>query len=358
MDEPTVKRTGWSQFRQLLPFVAWLVVFFLGWTWLVVVNDDWQTVTSHWPIAAAMAFGSYIAGSTPMGGGTVGFPVLVLLFELPGSLGRNFGLAVQSIGMVSASIYIFSSRKPVYWGLLKPALFGVLLGTPLGAVAVAPFMPDIWVKLAFAIIWCSFGLMHLVKLTELIAAQGVSRRWQPRNSILGFAVGITGGIVASITGVGIDMIVYATLVLLYRADLKIAIPTSVVLMAFTSVVGITVNVALSYVNPSRYYLDPEVYANWLAAAPVVALGAPLGAFVVQLVSRKPTLLIVSLLCIGQFVWTVIHEGLSGFGLAIAIAGVLGINAIFHLLYFLGRDVAFATDPAVSSGANMSPVRRL
>jgi len=215
-------------------------------------------------------------------------------------------------------------------------------------VALAPFMPDMWVKLAFAIIWCSFGLMHLVKLPELIAAQGVSRRWQGRNSILGFAVGVTGGIVASITGVGIDMIVYATLVLLYRADLKIAIPTSVVLMAFTSVVGIAVNVGLSYVNPSRYYLDPEVYANWLAAAPVVALGAPLGAFVVQLVSRKPTLLIVSLLCIGQFVWTVIHEGLSGFGLVVAIAGVLGINAIFHLLYFLGRDAAFSHDPTRSA----------
>jgi hypothetical protein len=39
-----------------------------------------------------MAFGSYVAGSTPMGGGTVGFPILVLLFDLPATLGRDLCL--------------------------------------------------------------------------------------------------------------------------------------------------------------------------------------------------------------------------------------------------------------------------
>ena len=99
-----------------------------------------------------MTLGSYLAGSTPMGGGTVGFPVLVLLFEQPGSLGRNFGLAIQSIGMVSASIYILCRRQPVDWKLLRPALLGSLIGTPLGCFFVAPFVPDIWVKLTFAVI--------------------------------------------------------------------------------------------------------------------------------------------------------------------------------------------------------------
>ncbi len=48
------------------------------WTWLVFDSDRWDDVTAHWPIALAM--GSYVAGSTPMGGGKVGFRILVLLF--------------------------------------------------------------------------------------------------------------------------------------------------------------------------------------------------------------------------------------------------------------------------------------
>ena len=47
---------------------------------LLSLANIWQTLVDHWGIALAMAIGSYAAGSTPMGGGTVGFPVLVLLF--------------------------------------------------------------------------------------------------------------------------------------------------------------------------------------------------------------------------------------------------------------------------------------
>ncbi len=268
-------QTATCRLRQMWPFGLWLAAFYSVWLLIVVTGDYWPTVKAHWPIALAMSFGSYIAGSTPMGGGSVGFPVLVLLFGLPGSLGRNFGLAVQSIGMVSATIYIYSARRPLDRGLLRPALLGALIGTPLGAAFVAPFMPDLWVKLTFAVVWCSFGIMHLMKLNELVKAQGESERWRAWDRPIGLAIGITGGVVSAITGVGIDMIIYAILVLLYRADLKISIPTSVVLMAFTSLVGIASNVVLSQINPSLYYVDPEVFANWLAAAPVVALGARL-----------------------------------------------------------------------------------
>jgi uncharacterized membrane protein YfcA len=323
--------------RRMWPFVLWLCFFYIVWIAVVTIGNDWGTVRDHWPIALAMSFGSYIAGSTPMGGGTVGFPVLVLIFDFPGSLGRNFGLAVQSIGMVSASVYLFAARRPLHGRVLISGICGSLIGTPLGAAFVAPFVPDLWVKLLFAIVWASFGVMHLVKLRELVDAKGITEHWHRWDYPIGFAVGITGGVVASITGVGIDMLVYAVLVLLYRADLRISIPTSVVLMAFTSVIGISTNVMLSRLDPNLYPMAPEVYSNWLAAAPVVALGAPIGAIVVELISRKPTLLIVSALCIGQFVWTVIREGVAGFGLVAALMGVVAFNGIFHILYSLGHS---------------------
>ena len=63
--------------KALFPFFAWLVLFYGAWLALVVFGDHLRTVVEHWPMAAAMAAGSYVAGSTPMGGGTVGFPVLL-----------------------------------------------------------------------------------------------------------------------------------------------------------------------------------------------------------------------------------------------------------------------------------------
>ena len=261
--------------KALSPFIAWLVLFYGVWFALVVYGDYIGTVLSHWPMAAAMAVGSYVAGSTPMGGGTVGFPVLVLLMDLPAKLGRDFSFAIQAVGMTSASIYILCSRQELEWPMLRAALPGALLGTPLGIFFVAPLASDLFIKLLFAAMWCSFGLLHLRRINEITSYQGMTPHNKAFDHRVGFLVGFFGGLtIASITGVGIDMFLYMFLVLWCHADLKIAIPTSVVLMAFTSVVGVFTKLAFGG-------LQPGTFENWLAAAPVVALGAPFGALVVS-----------------------------------------------------------------------------
>ena len=305
--------------QYLWVWFLWLAGFYLTWAWLAFGQQGWAEVRSHWPIALAMFFGSYVAGSTPMGGGTVGFPILVLLFGLPASLGRDFSFAVQSIGMTSASIYILSRRQPLAWSMLKGTMAGSLFGTPLGILFVSPLVPEIWIKLVFAVIWASFGILHLFRIGEISSHEGMTEfdeRWDFR---VGLVVGLfSGASVAAVTGVGIDMVLYAALVLLCRADLKVAIPTSVIVMAFTSVLGIAVKALVTGI-------EPGVYENWLAAAPVVALGAPLGAFAVNLIGRKPTLLFVAVLCVGQFVWTCQTEratlGATGIAGALLAVGV-------------------------------------
>ena len=298
---------------------AWMILFFAVWAWLVFGQDRWSDVVDHWGIAVAMAVGSYAAGSTPMGGGTVGFPILVLLFREPAELGRDFSFAVQAIGMTSASIFILARRQPLAWAMLKGALLGTLLGTPLGIFLVAPIVPALWIKIVFAVVWASFGLLHLWRIGEIAGHDGMTEfdeRWDFR---VGLAVGIgAGATVSSVTGVGIDMVLYTVLVLLCRADLKIAIPSSVIIMAFTSVVGILTKMAFTGVRPG-------VFENWLAAAPVVAFGAPLGAFMVDLIGRKPTLLFVAFLCVAQFIWTCWVErvslGLGGLLLSVLAVGL-------------------------------------
>jgi uncharacterized membrane protein YfcA len=304
----------------------------------VVASGAWPRVAEHWGIAAAMLAGSYVAGSTPMGGGTVGFPILVLVFDQSASLGRDFGFAIQSIGMTSASIFILCTGRPLERRLLCWAMLGSLLATPPAVVWLAPHVDERVMKMLFAVVWGSFGIMHLVKLNEICAASGMTRTSAAFDRTAGLLIGIVGGgLIASLTGVGIDMLLYVVLVLLARADLKIAIPTSVVIMAWTSLLGISTLFALSRLAPAGWTPDPELSGSWLAAAPVVALGAPFGAFVVNLIGRKPTLLFVSVLCLVQFGWMAWSEraSLGGAGLALSLAGLLAFNAAFHVMHALG-----------------------
>lgn len=305
--------------RRLWIWFLWLALFYGTWAWMIFVQGSWEAAKEHWPIAVAMAAGSYAAGSTPMGGGTVGFPILVLLFDQPAQLGRDFSFAVQSIGMVSASIFILARRQPLAWAMLKGALLGTTLGTPLGIFLVAPWVPALWIKLIFAVVWGSFGLLHLWRIREIAGHEGMTdfdERWDGR---VGFVIGLlAGATVVSVSGVGVDMVLYSVLVLLCRADLKIAIPTSVIVMANSSVIGILTKMAVTGVQPG-------VFGNWLAAAPIVALGAPLGVLMVDLLGRKPTLIVVAVLCVGQLVWTLNREwdalGVSGVTLALVAVGL-------------------------------------
>nr|WP_136250005.1 sulfite exporter TauE/SafE family protein [Ningiella ruwaisensis] len=305
-----------------------LMGFYAVWLYLVVGNALWDTALAHWPMALAMAIGSYAAGSTPMGGGTVGFPVLVLLFELPASLGRDFSFAIQAIGMTSASIFILARRQPLAVSILSGAMLGSLVGLPLGIFFIAPQFPELWIKLIFGVVWASFGLLHLYRINEIAGHTGMTEmdeRWDFRFGIyLGLIASAT---VTSVTGVGIDMVIYTALILVCRADLKIAIPTSVCIMAFNSILGVSVKVF------SGQGLQPGVFENWLAAAPVVALGAPLGVYIVAKIGRKPTLLVVAALCVGQFIWTLHSEQeVLGFsGMAIALCSVAVCLIGFEIL---------------------------
>ncbi|QDU87061.1 Sulfite exporter TauE/SafE [Pirellulimonas nuda] len=331
---------------RLWPWLLWLAAFYAVWLYLVFGQGRWADVTEHWPIALAMALGSYVAGSTPMGGGTVGFPILVLLFDLPAKLGRDFSFAVQSIGMVSAAFFILSRRQTLAWGALRGAMLGSLIGTPVGMYWIAPLIPGLWIKVLFAVVWASFGLLHLYRINEIAGRHGHATRISDGGFGMGLIVGLaSGATVAAVTGVGIDMVLYGALVLLLHTDLKIAIPTSVVIMAFVSVLGITIKAATGTVTPG-------VYENWLAAAPVVALGAPLGALVVDLIGRKPTLLFVSVLCVGQFVWTCFHERatLGVTGVAASMAGVVVCLLGFEALRAWGNRLVErrgAAEPALA-----------
>lgn len=329
----------------MLPWIIWVVLFLGTWVTLVITQGWWDRVVEHWGIMIAMAIGSYVAGSTPMGGGTVGFPVLVLLFDQPAEFGRQFSFLIQSIGMTSAAIYILCSRKPVAWRVMIWAAISSAFALGLTHYLVFPFIAGTAVKLTFACIWGGFGLVTLVKLRELLAHHHPPTLSARSDALLGIGAGIVGGVASGMTGVGIDMVIYTALVLIYRADLRPAIATSVILMAWNSLVGTT----LCVIDGS---IEQEVFSNWLAASPIVLFGAPIGAFMVARIPRGPTLIFVSCLCVLQLVWTISRIGATTKLLLIVTAAVAGMNLVFHLMHAYGRRLR--PDPGEEGKSILEP----
>ena len=57
--------------------------------------------------------------------------------------------------------------------MLRAAMLGSLLGTPLGVLWVAPLVPALAIKVLFATVWASFGVLHLYRMREITAHQGI-----------------------------------------------------------------------------------------------------------------------------------------------------------------------------------------
>ena len=60
---------------------------------------------------------------------------------------------------------------------------------------------------------------------------------------------------------------------------------------------------------------------------------------VLLIPRTFTLVFVSILCLGQFVWIVEYDSVRGTPLILALAGVLVFNALFALLWRRGTSLS-------------------
>ena len=266
--------------------------FLAVWLILVLAFGLWAPVLAHWRMAVVMIFGSMVAGSTPMGGGTVAFPILVLLFGQAPANARNFGLMIQAVGMTSALIFMIGRRVPLPWRLLAGSLLGSIEGFVLGTFLIGPHLPSSLVKLLFSCLWMSFGLLIIAKNTELCGLKGAP----PKDAFdVGFIAALIGGAVAAMIGVGVEFAIYAVMVLIYRSDLKIAIPTAVSAAALTSITGAIVHILLGDI-------DNEAFYNWMAAGPIVIFGAPTGAWLVSVLPRVRVLYFVAALCVFQFGW--------------------------------------------------------
>ena len=132
------------------------------------------------------------------------------------------------------------------------------------------------------------------------------------------------------------------MVLLFRLPEKVSTPTSVVLMAFNAMAGF----ALQLFVIGGFTAKVEAY--WLAAIPVVVIGAPLGAYMCTQMSNK---IIISTLLILIFL-----ELMSSLYLIPLTADIIVVSLVvfltFSLIYYqMSRVTKYISSPQFDSKKN-------
>jgi uncharacterized membrane protein YfcA len=308
---------------------AFVAAFLVVWAVVVFHSGLLPEVASQWRISLVMVLGSLVAGSTPIGGGGVAFPFLVLWFGTPHDSARDFGLTIQSLGMTSAMIFILCRRVSIEARLLLWTMIGSLAGMLLGTFAIVPHVAGNFVKLTFACVWLSFAILTIAKNHEFCAITGV-RPMSPRAAVhVGLIVGLTGGIIASLIGVGTEMCVYTVLILLYRCDSRIAVPTAVSAMAATSMIGLATHLWIGDISH-------DVLTKFLAAGPLVIFGAPIGTYIVSVVPRLRMLYFISVLCVVQFGFTLYSIKRTAAEWTFVLVAMTLASVAFYVMYRRGK----------------------
>ncbi|RZQ54005.1 permease [Pseudoalteromonas phenolica] len=248
------------------------VLIYASLIWLQGLSNSLLQIVHEFEIALTMALGSFVAGGTALGGGAVAFPVMTKVLAIEPATAKVFSLAIQSFGMTAAAITIVCRRIPIYTNIVFMALPMSALGVAISLLYVAPFAPRLLVKSIFSFLLLCFAITMVLRWWRKAHHQPSAEYIKPSLGRF-LLVGFVGGIASGLVGSGSDIALFALLIIAYQADIKKATATSVVVMAFTSLVGSAINAW--HLNA----ITPEIEQYLLAAIPIVVVGAPLGAYV-------------------------------------------------------------------------------
>ena len=346
--------------------------------WLIAVTafGQWGRVVDNWISAVTMIFGSFVAGATPQGGGAVAFPVFTKGLKIPSEVARSFSLCIQTIGMGCASAAILIRRRRIDFNALRIALPVAIVGFFLGYFLLSdrsePFAPSIlpgpYVKVGFTLLTAAMAYVtflgyrvHALQVRPRVTT--FSGRYIATLAICTFL----GGVASSQVGSGADVLVYLALVVLAGVSPGVGVPTSVLVMTAVSIIGFVMiglvdghlfveldaagdvvsvggDAVTKGAGPAEFAagpgLDPRRYdllGLWLAAAPVVAWGAPLGSLVSsKLTDRKLVVFVVALAGAEVLTTIIFLEDLRTDMLLLAFA-ITGMAVLFTGLGWLQRN---------------------
>lgn len=250
--------------------------------WLVTIgaHEARTLLAQHWPVSLTMVFGSFVAGASSEGGGAVAFPVFTKVLHVAPPDAKLFALMIQSVGMTAAAITILALRVRIDFRAILLASVGGSLGVAASLLWLAPIAPAAETRVLFTGLQAGFAFVLIRSLRNAGGRAAAARMGGWSDHAILVLAGTVGGLLSGLVGSGLDLVTFAVLTLLFGVSEKVATPTSVVLMAGNSLVGVAVH--CSTVGPP----PAKVTAMWLAAVPVVVIGAPLGAWVCSWLKRS------------------------------------------------------------------------
>ncbi len=352
--------------------------------WLIYASafGQWERIIDNWTSAITMVFGSFVAGSTPQGGGAVAFPVFTKVLEVPSDVARSFSLCIQAIGMGTATLSILIHRRTVEWR-------AVAVGAPVAMVSFAaamifladadePFwpsrLPGPYVRVTFTILLASMAFV--VYLGTRIRIRKVDAALPPLNNRLYVALvlaGVIGGGVSALTGSGADVLIYLFIVVVLGLDPRVGVPTCVIVMTAVSIVGLIMlglgdgqldvllsggstgdvvalggapvtgvekaGVVMAAYGTGGAELGAvrfDLFGMWIAAIPVVAWGAPFGSYVAGRMKARQLVYFAVALAVAEVLSTVIFlDELHEFG-GLVVYAVVGMMVTGGGLYLLAK----------------------
>ncbi len=309
-----------------------IIIFFIWLTYMITVNQ-WYLFIYNWGMPLVMIAGSFIAGSTPESGGAFAFPVMSLAYNITPDVIRNFSLAIQSIGMTSASCFILKKKIPVDRAYLMLSTAGGAAGVVIGTLFLKnPGEPE-YIKMLFFSFWLSFAfvlfyLNHVKKraVNENLPALSGLQKFEM------IIIGLCGGVLTSAIGSGIDILTFSYVTMRYSLSEKVATPTSVIIMAVNSIAGFTMRLLI------HNDIGAEEFNLIKVCVPVVIFGAPLGVYFINRIKRTQIANFLYVIIVAQFLiaWAIIRpEGqLLFFSILVFIFGIIVFS-------FFGRIILFA-----------------
>ncbi len=359
---PASTTTRWRQ------IAIWALPIFVTLVWLITVTagDHWSRIAAVWQSTVTMIFGSFVAGSTPQGGGAVAFPVFTKILEVPTPVARTFSLSVQAIGMTTAAAIILLAGRKIDRRAVVAAGGGGLAGFFFGLFVLSEpnglFWPSKmsapYVKVTFTVMLAAMS--YIVFLSLRAKERGVDsiEQWNQRVWFGLVAAGFIGGVASAFTGSGVDVLLFLFAVVMCGLHPRVGVPSSIIAMAMTSVAGFVV---LGLVNgqlsvmldqagavvsvggqtvdalPARQY---DVFGLWMAAVPVIVWGAPLGAYTAHMMTERRLIRFVAGMAALEVLSTIIFLDALRTDYALAIYGVLGLlTAIAGIRYMSVRRIS-------------------
>lgn len=336
--EARLQRSKWIRFNFTMAGIIWAAWLLLGGRFAL------YSLVHNWKVALTMVFGGLVGGGTSEGGGAVAFPVFTKILHVPAHEACLFAFAIQSVGMGAASLSILCLKIPMERRVLLWGGLGGIAGMVCSTYFIEPYIAPVLVRIAFTVMVSSLGVaLVLLNRTQNVKRHLICPIFGARERFLLLLAGGLGGLMSGLAGCGENIAVFMLMVLLFRVSEKIVTPTTVVLMTIVTIAGFALHALVI-----RDF-DRTVTGYWLAAAPVVAVMAPLGAIICSRMSRRAIVGVLLFLIAAEFTSTVLLIPMSR---KVEITAALCLVFFGTLNWVMSSIKLYAREAAATAPANL------